>query len=350
MSGKRKKIIIISIISLLVIGTLSAIIGYTYYNKIYKTNIETKSGKSEFLYVYPNTPYNNIIDSISEKCHIKSPESLDWVAQIKKYPSLIKPGRYKLKPQMSNNDLINMLRSGNQAPVKLTFNNIRTKTQLAGKISKYIIADSLQILNALNNNNLLEKYGFNSTVVLALFIPNTYEFYWNTSAEKFIDKMHDEYQKFWTDERLQKAKEINLTPIQVSILASIVQAEQSQHKSEQPKIAGVYINRLKQGINLESCPTLIYAMGDFTITRVLLKHMEVVSPYNTYKNPGLPPSPIMLPEISALDAVLNYEPTDYIFFCAKEDFSGYHYFSKTNAQHEAYARKYQAQLDKRGIK
>lgn len=182
-----------------------------------------------------------------------------------------------------------------------------------------------------------------------MFIPNTYEFYWNISAKAFFKKMNTEYSKFWNPARLAKAKKIRMSPLEVSTLASIVQAEQSMHDDEKAKVAGLYINRLRKGMLLQSDPTVVYAIGNFSIRRVLNKDKEIDSPYNTYKYKGLPPAPINLPEISSIDAVLNYEKHSYIFMCAKEDFSGYHNFSKTHSQHMMYARRYQAALNKKKI-
>jgi len=200
-------------------------------------------------------------------------------------------------------------------------------------------------LGLLNNKDFITELGFKKETVLCLFLPNTYEFYWSTDAKQFILRMNDEYKKFWNETRTKKAKEVNLTPIEVSILASIVQAEQGRFNDEKPTIAGLYINRLTQGIALQSDPTLVYAAGDFSIKRVLNVHKEINSPYNTYMYAGLTPGPINLPEISSIDAVLNYEKHDYLFMCAKDDFSGYHYFAKTASQHNVYAQRYHAALN-----
>jgi UPF0755 protein len=200
----------------------------------------------------------------------------------------------------------------------------------------------------LSSYDFASKYGFNEQTIMTMFIPNTYEFYWNTSADEFFERMADEYKKFWTDERKQKAKNIGLSQSEVSILASIVELE-TQKKDERPTVAGVYINRLKKKMLLQADPTVVFALGDFTINRVLKIHLETDSPYNTYKYSGLPPGPIYLPSISSIDAVLNFENHDYIYFCAKEDFSGYHNFAKTLAQHNENARKFQQALNKRKI-
>jgi UPF0755 protein len=254
------------------------------------------------------------------------------------YPNTVRPGKYKIEPKTSYIDLIRKLRAGIQEPVNLTFNNIRTKQDLAGNLSKQIELDSLTIL----------KHFINQPESFLHFIPNTYEVYWNLSEKSLFSKMKKEYNKFWNTSRKAKAKKIGLTPKEVAVLASIVQSE-TQKNDEKPRVAGVYANRLKKGMLLQADPTLIFAHQDFTITRVLNIHKEIDSPYNTYKYTGLPPEPICLPEISSLDAVLNYENHDYIFFCAKEDFSGYHNFAKTNRQHERNAAVYRKALDAREI-
>lgn len=246
---------------------------------------------------------------------------------------------------MSNNELINLLRSGHQTPVNLVFNKLRIKSQLAGKVAKQLEADSTSIMHLINNPVFLTKYDLDTSNVMAVFIPNTYEFFWNTNAEQFFDRMYSEYQRFWTDTRKEKQRKTKLTPIEVVILASIVE-EESNKNAEKPTISGVYLNRLKKQIPLQADPTIKFALGNFEIKRVLKKHLEVNSPYNTYKNRGLPPGPICLPSIATIDAVLNFENHKYLYFCAKDDFSGYHVFSNTLQQHNQNAIRYQKALSK----
>jgi UPF0755 protein len=250
---------------------------------------------------------------------------------------------------MSNKDVISLLRSGRQTPVNVIFNNIRTKEQLAEKIGEQIEAPAQSILNLLNDADYTKKLGFTPDNILAMFIPNTYELYWNTSADKFIRKMKKENDLFWTPTRLAKSKKIELTPIQISVIASIVQLE-SNKEDEKPVIAGVYINRFKKDWKLEADPTLVYALGDFTVNRVLNAYKEIDSPYNTYMYKGIPPGPICLPTISSLNAVLNYTNHTYMYFCAKEDFSGYHSFASTYEKHLENARRFQKALDRKGIR
>jgi UPF0755 protein len=239
--------------------------------------------------------------------------------------------------------------SGQQVPVKLVIaGNIRDVEKLASIISKQIEPDSMALLTAFNDNKRIEEFGFNKENVLSLFIPNTYEVYWNISSEGVMARMKREYDRFWTENRLNKLKDIGLTREEAIVVASIVN-EETVKTDEMPRVAGVYINRANKGMKLDADPTLKFAVGDFTLKRVLDKHKEIDSPYNTYKNTGLPPGPICVPSIAAIDAVLNYEKHDYFYFCAKDDFSGYHAFSKTLAQHNKYAASYHAALNKAKI-
>lgn len=329
---------------------MAAYYGYDMYQRVYQPNVSLEQGDDEYFYIATGSAFNDVVNQLYEKGYIINSASFEWVAEKKSnFKNNIKPGRYRLKDGMSNNELVDLLRSGEQDPVKVTFNNVRTKQDLAGKLTKNLECDSLEVYNLLTDGEFVSKYGFNQQTILTLFLPNSYEFYWNTSAEEAIQRMAEEYKKFWTAERKAKAAALNLTQSDVAILASIVQAEQSVHSDERPKVAGLYINRLRKRMLLQSDPTLVYGLGDFSIRRVLNKHKAVESPYNTYKYAGLPPGPINLPSITSLDAVLNYEKHDYIYMCAKEDFSGYHNFATTYNQHLVYARKYQNELNKRRI-
>ncbi len=272
--------------------------------------------------------------------------SFGVMAKLMKYDETIKPGRYLLKKNMSNLEAIRLLRSGRQEPIDVTFNNVRLKSELAAKICGNISADSTRFLALLNDTSVVNKYGFNTDNIMCMFIPNTYEVYWTTTEQELLERMHSEYERFWTDTRKQKAEALGMSQVEVSVLASVVQAEQLRHPDERPKVAGLYLNRLKRGIALQADPTLVYAIGDFTITRVLNTHKEIASPYNTYLNTGLPPGPINLPEISSIDAVLNYDDHKYLYMCAKEDFSGYHNFATNLQAHLANAQRYQQALNK----
>lgn len=346
MKKKNKSLKIGGIVFLaLFIG--AAYLFVNYYGKIYSTNTSV-SITDPYIYVSTGSSLEDLTAQLKEKKILIDVQSFLWVAEQKSFDTP-KPGKYRLKEEMNNNDLVNLLRSGQQEPVKLTFNTIRTPKDLAGKVGKQLEADSVEILAMLQNQKLAGKYGFNEKTFMTLFIPNTYEVYWNTSAEDFVKRMAREYKAFWTDSRKEKAKVLNLSQSEISILASLVQAEQSENRDERPKVAGLYINRIKKKMKLQSDPTLIYAVGDFTIKRVLNKHMAMDSPYNTYMYPGLPPGPINLPEISSIDAVLNYEKHDYIYMCAKADFSGYHNFARSFFQHNAYAKAYRSELNRRKI-
>ena len=333
---------------------LLAIIGcggmvYELYSRVYQPNIVMPDNDEKYIYIPSNSEFTDVVKILSENGLLINANSFEWLAKQKKYDTNIKAGRYRINRALNNNDLVNLLRSGKQTPIKVTFNNLRNKEQLAGKIASQIEADSLSILNYITDTIFLNKLQLNTDNVACLFIPNTYEFYWNTSVEGFVNRMVKEYSNFWNSSRKKKAADIKLNYYQVAVLASIVEKEQSIKRDERPEIAGLYLNRLKKRMKLESDPTLIFALGDFTIKRVLNKDKKVESPYNTYKNKGLPPGPICIPSINAIDAVLNASEHNYIFMCAKEDFTGYHNFAKTYAKHLVNARKYQKALNKRKI-
>jgi UPF0755 protein len=254
------------------------------------------------------------------------------------------PGRYFLRKNMSNLQALKILKSGKQELVNITFSVVRLRKDLAEKITKNTGLSAGEFDGALDQFIANNDEGFNKDNILCMFLPNTYQVYFNISAEDLVKRMNSEHKKFWNEERLAKAKEDGLTPIEVSILASIVQAE-SIKQDEAPTIAGLYINRLKKNIALQADPTLVYAVGDFSLKRVLNGHKEIDSPYNTYKHTGLPPGPINVPQISSIDAVLNYQHHNFYYMCAKEDFSGYHNFANSLDEHNRNARKYQRALD-----
>lgn len=337
------------IISILVIVLIFMIFFfYTSYKRIYQPNVILKESETAYLYIPTGSTLEDVVNILYKKNYIVNRNSFERLAEKKNYRNRIHPGRYKLTNQMNNNKLLDILRSGKQEPVKVVFNNIRTKEQLAGKISRQIEADSISIIRLLNDPVFVQKYGLTTKTITCIFVPNTYEFWWNTSAEKFIERMHKEYVTFWNENRLSKAKTLNLTKEDVITIASIVD-EETFRKDEMDDIAGVYINRLRKRIPLQADPTIKYAIGDFTVKRILKTHLETESPYNTYKYYGLPPGPISVPSIEAIDAVLNFKEHDYLYFCAKADFSGYHSFAKTLEQHNINARLYQRALNKEKI-
>jgi UPF0755 protein len=328
-------------------GVFVLIIIYLIYRTLFGISIRV-SENNRVIFIPTGATYSQVIDTLEAHLIIKNLKILKWVADKKQYPQLIKPGRYVIKNDLSYISLIDLLRSGKQMPVKITFNNVRSLNQIAGKIGKQIEADSMQIINFFSDENNFRNDGFKKETVIALFIPDTYELYWNSDAKTLYARMLKEYKLFWNSERLEKANEKKLNPIEVAILASIIDDEVVK-QDEKPRIAGVYLNRLRLGIPLQACPTIKFALNDFTITRVLTKYLLVDSPYNTYKHNGFPPGPIGCPSIQGIDAVLNADKHDYIFFAAKADFSGYHHFSKTLSEHNHYAALYQRELDKRKI-
>lgn len=342
--------IIFAVLVLLIAG--AAIVAYDFYKKIYKPNIKLSAGQDyTFIYIPTGANFETVIKILTDENLLSNRASFEWLAQTKGYVNNVKPGRYRIKKNMSNNELINHLKAGLQEPVQLSLHNIRTKKQLINRVSIKLEASADELNKLLNDDNYLsQNFGLNKHTILTMFIPDIYQFYWNTSAEDFLKRMADEYKKFWTPDRKAKAKALNLSQSEVSILASIVQAEQQLRKDERPIIAGLYLNRLRMGMRLESDPTLVFAHGDFSIKRVYNIHKEIESPYNTYKYAGLPPGPILIPEINSIDAVLNASKHNYIFMCAKEDFSGYHNFARTLDEHNLNAARYRKELNRRGIK
>ena len=345
--SKRTKWTVLLVLVILLIFTLA--FGYWLYRSIMSPNVKTADGKEVELFIPTGSDYEQVQSLIKKAGFLVNENSFDWIAKKKEYPENIHPGRYIVKDGMNNNRLVNMLRGGLQSPVKVTFNNMRNVDQLAGRIASQIEADSSSLAQKLHDQEYIHQLGFNNYTIPALFLPDTYEFYWNTDAEGFVNRMFQEYHKFWTEERKQQAQAKGLTPIQVSTLASIVNKETNM-SDEMPRVAGVYLNRLKSNWLLQADPTLIFAWDDYSIRRVLDYHKQIESPYNTYKYPGLPPGPICIPSIAAIKAVLNAEDHHYYYFCAKEDFSGYHNFAKTLAEHNNNAAKYQQALNQRGIK
>jgi UPF0755 protein len=318
------------------------------YRKAFTPNIFLEGKTQDYLYIHTGSTFADVLKTIDQKKIVKNKHSFEWTARKKDYPNRVKAGKYKVKNRMSNNELVNALRSGRQEPVQFTFNNIRTLSQLAERVASQIELDSIKLLNLLNSKETQIKYGFNEYTIKCMFIPNTYEFFWNTSEVKFLDRMYQEYNSFWNITRLKKAKNIHMTREQTITLASIIN-EETDKNDEKAKIAGVYINRLKKGMRLQADPTIVYVVGDFSLQRVLRKHYQINSPYNTYIYYGLPPGPICLPEITSIDAVLNYEDNNYFYFCARPDFSGYHIFARTLEEHNRNARLYRHELNKRKI-
>ena len=330
-------------------GSVLAIsLTFYFYQVFFVANTLVESDKPYLLKIPSNSVYKNVVDKLYEERVINDALSFGFVAKILGYQEGVKPGLYQIEPKMNNLQLVRMLRSGQQTPVRVTFNAVRTQEDLAEKISVNLEVSKEQFLELLQDSVYIRKFGFEEETVMSMFIPNTYEFWWNTSAAELFERMHKEYQSFWTEARSQKAQDLGLSKEEVSTLASIVQAE-SQKSDERPEIAGVYLNRLRIGMPLQADPTLVFAAGDFSIKRLSAKQMAIDSPYNTYKYAGLPPGPINLPDINSLDAVLNPEKHNYLYFCAKEDFSGYHSFAVSYDEHLSNARRYQRALNAANI-
>ncbi len=319
-----------AILGLLVCG----FIAYQIYNAIFSPNTQFNNDQA-FVYIPSDATFSDVKNVLQPL--VKDLSTFEAVAERKGYHTNIKGGKFAIAKGMNNNEIINSLRSNN-IPVKVSFNNQESLASLAGRISQQIEADSISLLNAFSDKVFLKEANFNDDTRLGMYLPNTYEFYWNISAEDFRDRMHKEYQKFWNENRLDKAKKVNLSPSQVISLASIVQKE-TVKAEERPRVAGVYLNRVQKGILLQADPTVIYAIKketgnyDTIIKRVLYRDLEMDSPYNTYKYSGVPPGPITMPDIASIEAVLNPEKHDYLFFVADVSNFGYHKFAKTLAQH-----------------
>jgi len=343
------KKILIAIVILGLIGL--GIFGYYVYNSIFVSNTSFDE-EQEIVYIPTESNFQTVLDSLRPM--LKDLNSFALVAEKKGYSNRVRPGRYVLNKGMNNNELVDRLRSGN-TPVKVIFNNQERLEDLAGRISTQIEADSIELLESFKNEEFLKSNNLDKKNALNIYIPNQYEFYWNTSAEEFQERMKKEYDRFWNESRRKKAEEINLSPQEVIVIASIVQKETAK-VDERPRVAGVYMNRYKNGWKLDADPTVIYAIKEKTgnfdtvIKRVLYKDLELDSPYNTYKYKQLPPGPIAMPDISSIDAVLNYEDHDFFFFVADVENFGYHKFAKNLAQHNRNKREYVRWINKQGIK
>ena len=338
----KKKILIPLIIFSTILTTGSV---YTY-QMLYSPNFLINAD-DKFIIIEENTDFNELIKKLEDDTLINDILSFSFLSKLMEYQENIKIGAYKVKMNMSNYEMITMLRSGNQTPIKLTFTYARKIEDLAEKITTKLKMSKDDLLNYLNEN--INNYsGFKKTDIISIFLPDTYEVYWNISPEKLTNKMYSEYKKFWNEERLSKLDKINLNQKEAVVLASIV-ASESRMLDEADRIAGLYINRLNRNMRLQADPTLIFAANDFTIRRVLNKHKKIKSPYNTYIHRGLPPGPIRLASKKYIDAVLNYEKHNYIYMCAKEDFSGYHAFATNLSDHNRNAKKFQIALNMRKI-
>lgn len=329
---------------------MGAAIAYYGYTLIYSPNVPSDLEETS-LNIPQGTDFEALTQILEEKGVIEDVSSFKMVAKIMKFDTRENiSGRFEITPGSNNRALISLLRANKQTPINVTINNVRMISDMAGKVSRYIEPDSLTLLNYLTDPSNLEKWGYTQETILSLFIPNTYQFYWNTSPEKFVSRMQSEHKKYWNAKgRKEAIAKYGLSPIEAYTLASIIEKETTNPK-ETKTISGVYQNRLKRGIALQADPTVVFAVGDFSIRRVLNKHLEFESPYNTYIHAGLPPGPIYMPTLSSLDAAIFPEAHDYIFFCAKPGYDNEHSFASTLGQHNRNAKIYHSWLNKQGIR
>lgn len=337
--NKTKLFVIITVLAIIVVA--SAVFTVPFFS--------SGASKAKTIYIYPDMTESAFSDSLKADF---GQAYARRVMILSNYRQIITPrhiGAYRVEKGMSPFELWRQLSSGTQSPVKFTFNNLRTVADFAESASRQLCMSKNDMLRLLTDSASCASFGFTPQTVPAMLIPDTYEVYWSVKPEKLLRKMHDNYIRFWNDERKTKAKKLGLTPEEVVTLASIVE-EETAYSPEKDKVARLYLNRLSKGMKLQSDPTVKFAIGDFSLKRILHKHLAANSPYNTYAVQGLPPGPIRMPEKSTVNAVLNAPPHDYIYMCAKADFSGSHEFTASYAEHLRYARLYQAALNRRGIK
>ena len=342
MNKKNKKILVGCLLAAILLGIAGiAHIYYYFFAQPFQITDTT------YIYIDRDDDVDSVYHKIIE---VGNPKQMHGFESLVRYQGYnVKTGRYAIKPTDNMRYLHRRLSMGYQTPIKLTVGSVRTLDRISRNTARQLMVDSCEIANILNDTAYISKLGYTKETLPALFIPNTYEVYWNISAEDFIQRMVKEHKAFWNEKRLKQAEAIGLTPIEVATLASIVE-EETANQAEKPMVAGLYINRLKKGMLLQADPTVKFSLQEFGLKRILFKHLEVNSPYNTYKYAGLPPGPIRIPSYQGLESVLNYTKHNYIYMCAKEDFSGTHNFAVTSAQHAANARKYQQALNRRGIR
>ena len=338
----KKKILI----PLIVFSTLLSTTSVYTYQMLFSPNFLINH-PDKMIIIDDDTDFKELTNQLIEDTLLNDVISFSFLSKLMKYSENIKEGAYKIKMNMSNYDLISMLRAGDQTPINITFSYSRKINDLARKISEKLKISEKDLMDFITENSQ-SNYGFDNQNIIGMFLPDTYEVYWDITPKNLLDRMKSEYDKFWNSERTTKLERVNLSKNEVITLASIV-ASETNKIDEADRIAGVYINRLRKNMLLQADPTLIYAANDFSIRRVLNKHKKIKSPYNTYMNKGLPPGPIRLSPKKYIDAVLNFENHRFIFFCAKDDFSGYHEFAITLSEHNKNARKFQRALNKRKI-
>ena len=341
----KKRIITGIVVTVLLVA--AAAVGYIAYDKVLGPQVS--GAETSYIQVYPEDNTSTVADKVASAEGIGSMMAFTPLMRYYKYDERIKPGNYAIRPGDSMRDICLRLLSGNQTPVRLVIPSVRTLDRLAGAVGKQLMTDSAAIATILTDHHLIDSLGYTEETFPTLFLPNTYEVYWTMSPKQFIARMKKEHDTFWNTERRKKAQAQGLTPIEVTTLASIVD-EETNKNDEKPLVAGLYLNRLKRGMLLQADPTVKFAHGKFDLRRILLVHLTIDSPYNTYKYAGIPPGPIRIPSIAAIESVLSPAKHSYIYMCAKEDFSGYHNFASTLGQHNANARRYQQALNQRGIK
>ena len=341
---KKKRNILLSIL----IGAflLCAVAGGTFYYYLFAPQFHPS--KTVYIYVDRDDTADSIYHKIKEFGHVNKFTGFQWMAKYKDFDQNIHTGRYAIRPNDNVYHVYSRFSRGYQEPMNLTIGSVRTLDRLARSIGKQLMIDSAEIARTMNDSLFRHKLGYNKETLPCLFIPETYQVYWDMSAEEFFERMQKEHQKFWNQERLDKATAIGMTPTEVCTLAAIVE-EETNNNPEKPMVAGLYINRLHTGMPLQADPTIKFALQDFSLRRIANAHLTIDSPYNTYRNLGLPPGPIRIPTPIGIDAVLNYTRHNYIYMCAKEDFSGTHNFAANYAEHMKNARKYWKALNERKI-
>lgn len=346
---KKKKIALCIFLAILASIVCSMVIyAIVRYYRSEVCNFSSNDGESHGYYVYPNQSLDSVVAQMAQDYEIASPRDLRLDSR-RMLVTTIRPGYYKFPAKIGNKHLIRRLQMGQESPVRLTFTNVvRTREQLAGRLASQLLIDSTDIISRLEDDTYMARFGMNKETAVCLFLPDTYEVYWSLSADDLFQRMKKEYDRFWTDERRHKADSLHLSPIDVAIVASIVESE-THREAEHPAIASLYLNRLRLGMALQACPTVIFATGDLKLRRVLKRHLAIDSPYNTYKYRGLPPGPIRCARKHTMDIVLNAPKTDYLFMCANPDFSGTHIFSAKYGQHTGVAKQYRHALDQRDI-
>ncbi len=333
-TSKRRLLLAAIALVLFVAGSMGGAVYYMFFTHPYQI------AKTTYIFIDRDDNMDSVMAKVVEVGEPTHTKGLNLLMERGKYAGKIRTGKYAINATDTHRTLYRRLSAGNQTPVKLVMGSVATLQKLARNVSRQLMIDSAEVAQLMFDKEYVGSLSYTAETLPSLFIPNTYEVFWDISAEKFMQRMVREHKAFWNDDRMKKAKELGMNPAEVSTLASIVEGETAL-AADKPIVAGLYINRLRLDMPLQACPTVIYAVGDPTLQRVLFKHLEIDSPYNTYKYKGLPPGPISIPSIQGIDAVLNYTHHNYLYMCAKEDFSGGHYFTASGAQHAANARKYQ---------